>query len=84
MIHWGRDGAAEVLSSVWGQDLGPGHGVRIRGQDSSLHVVICSEILKLHFIDELEEKQSRQGQVTEPNSCTKPVKQGQVPIPSSA
>lgn len=84
MLHWGQGGqagaggAAKVLSSVvcpvWGQDVGPGHGARPWGQASSLHVVTCSEALELHFIDELDEKQSGQGQVVEPNSCTKPVK----------
>lgn len=67
--------AAKVLSSVL-------CGARSRGQDSSLHIVIRSEVLEFHFIDELDENQSRPGQVMEPNSCTKPVKQGPIPMSS--
>lgn len=46
------------------------------GQDNTAWVVIWgySEVLSLHFIDELDEKQSRGSQVTMPNSCTKPLK----------
>lgn len=76
-------GAAEGLSSVswalWGQDMRPDHGTRIWGQNSSLQAVICSKGLELHFIDELDAKQTRQGQVMEPNPCTKPAKGGPDP-----
>lgn len=36
----------------------------------------CSEVLELHFIDELDGKQSRGCQVIGPNSCTKPLNEG--------
>lgn len=46
----------------------------------------CSEVLELHFIDELDENhiQSRGGHATRPNSCTKYLNKGLIQKPERA
>lgn len=56
--------------------------VRVLHEDSAVWVVVwvwacslgCTEVLDLHFLDELNEDQSREVQTIRPNSCAKPAK----------
>lgn len=50
---WGSSRSAELCCVSC---VGPGYGARSWGWDSSLHLVICSEVLEFHFIDGLDEK----------------------------